>query len=183
MANFTNKFHVSYDSETGDRLIFQKADEKVVFNISLSSLYFHDAVDWDILIVVTTTGSREGYTNHEFTAPTKAREGLAMMGNPSPMDYINMVCSGMPHNSLSLPRWSATLKNVWTGHCIPKRQDHQENFQPSSYRVCGDPKGNPGTQQEGNPGGRCYVCKWAHFLCQYIAADKIYHAGVNPQAD
>ena len=49
-------------------------------------------------MVATTTGNREGYTNRYFLVATESQEVLVMMGNISPMDYINMVCSSMLHN-------------------------------------------------------------------------------------
>ena len=83
---------------SGDRFILQKADEKPVFNRSPSDLYFHYVEDRYILMGGTTTGNHKGYTDREFAAITESQEGLDMAGNPSPMDYINMVCSGMIRN-------------------------------------------------------------------------------------
>ena len=39
-------------------------------------------------MVAITTGTRGGYTDHEFLAAIEDREGLATMGNPLPMDYM-----------------------------------------------------------------------------------------------
>ena len=69
-----------------------------MFNSSPSGLYYHEVGDRDILMVSSITGNPEGYTAQEIAAATEAWEGLAMMGNPSPMDYINMVRSGMLRN-------------------------------------------------------------------------------------
>ena len=55
-------------------------------------------------MVSTITGNREGYTDREFAAEIEAWEGLAVMGNPSPMYYINMVCSGMLRNCPVTPK-------------------------------------------------------------------------------
>ena len=98
MTNATNKFPASYNSYDGDRFILYKADKQLVFNRIPSTFYCRDVRNRGILVVFTITGNQKGYTAREFVASTEAREGLAMMGNPSPMDYIIMVCSGILHN-------------------------------------------------------------------------------------
>ena len=98
MANTTKKYPVSYDSKADDRFILHKADEKPVSKRSPSSLYFHDTGDWEIIMVASTTGNCKGYTDRKFVVATESQEGLAMVGNPSSMDYINMVCSVMIQN-------------------------------------------------------------------------------------
>ena len=98
MANTTKKYPVSYDSKAGDRFILYKANEKTVSERSTSGLYFYNTGDWDILMVATTTGKCKDYTYHKFVVATESQEGLAMVGDPSSMDYINMVCSVMIHN-------------------------------------------------------------------------------------
>ena len=98
MANSANNFPLSYYIKDGDRFILNKADKQLVFNRIPSTFYCRDVRNRGILVVFTITGNQKGYTAREFVASTEAREGLAMMGNPSPMDYIIMVCSGILHN-------------------------------------------------------------------------------------
>ena len=98
MENSTKKFTIPYNSKAGNRFILQKTDKQLIFNSNPYGFYFHDVRYWEILMLDTTTGNCEGYTDHDFAEATKAREGLAMMGNPSPMDYINIVYSGMLRN-------------------------------------------------------------------------------------
>ena len=70
MANATNKYPVSYDSETGYRFILQKYDEQIILNTIPSGLYFHDVGNCDILMADNTMGNREGYTNCKFAVAT-----------------------------------------------------------------------------------------------------------------
>ena len=109
MAKNTKKYPVSYGSEASNIFIIHKADKKIVFKRSLYGLYFHDAKDWDILMVATTTGNSEGYTYCKFSAATETQEGMDMVGNPSSMEYINMIRSGMIQKVLSPPKRSETL--------------------------------------------------------------------------
>ena len=92
------RFTVFYDSKVGKRFILQKADEQLVFNRIPYSLYFHYVGAREILMVATTTGNRKGYTDRDFAAATEAPEGMATMGKPLPVEYINMVHSGMLRN-------------------------------------------------------------------------------------
>ena len=91
MANSAKKFPITYDRNAGDKFILHKDSEQIIFNWSPSGLYFHDNRDRDILMVGTTNENCEGHTSQEIAAATKARAGLAMVGNPSAGDYINMV--------------------------------------------------------------------------------------------
>ena len=67
-------------------------------------LYFHDAGDRVILMVGTTKGNCEGYTDREIEAATEDREGLSIEANPPMGGYINMVRSGLIHNCPITPK-------------------------------------------------------------------------------
>ena len=64
-------------------------------------------------MVSTITRKLEGYTYREFAATTESREGLTMMGNPPPMDYINMVCYGILRNCPVTPDDTKNAESIF----------------------------------------------------------------------
>ena len=167
------KCPVSYDSEAGEKLIPQQADEQLVFNRILSSLYFHYFEDWDILMVATTKDNLKGYTNRAFTVDTESRGELAMVEKPSSGDYINMVSSGIIHNCPVTPE-AVNNANTIFGPGVASLKG--ETTRKTSYPVVIDYVEVLQAILDLNPGIGSNICERFMFLFQHIAADQIYHA-------
>mmetsp|Transcript_39478 Transcript_39478/g.118507 ORF Transcript_39478/g.118507 Transcript_39478/m.118507 type:complete len:140 (-) Transcript_39478:186-605(-) len=98
MSSVTKKFPVVCSRIGGNKFIVQNPTEHLIFNRSTSGLYFHNTGDRDVVLVSTVAGNRKDYTNQDYAASKKTRGSLALVGNPRPADYMNMVCSGLVRN-------------------------------------------------------------------------------------
>jgi hypothetical protein len=75
-----------------------KPDKDVVFKQSPAGLYYHDTGDLAFVMVKTIKENHEGFTSREFEKAKEVRCALALVGYPSPKDFMNMVRSNMITN-------------------------------------------------------------------------------------
>jgi len=92
-------YPITYDSREGDVFTVHTPEHKVHFKCSDEGLYYHDVDNRAITLVTTVEGNKEGYSERQIKQAELARKIYAMVGRPSPKDFMAMIKTG-------------TLKNV-----------------------------------------------------------------------
>jgi hypothetical protein len=98
LSNVKEKCPVRYDSQAGKKIVLVKPDKDIVFKQSPAGLYYHDTGNRAFVMVNTIKENREGLTCREVEKAKEARRALALVGYPSPKDFMNMVSSNMIKN-------------------------------------------------------------------------------------
>jgi hypothetical protein len=98
LSNVKEKDPVRYDSGTGNEFFMTKPDKNVVFKQSPDVMYYHDTGNCAFAMVNTIKDNREGFTNRELEKVNEARRALALVGYPSPKDFMHMVRCNMIKN-------------------------------------------------------------------------------------
>ena len=91
----TRKYLVVFDSEAGNRSRMMMLGREVVFNVSTTGLYYHDTVDFAIVLVNTVDDNREGFTRREYEGAKAAWRALGLVRYPLEQDFTNTVSSNM----------------------------------------------------------------------------------------
>jgi hypothetical protein len=97
MSRASCRYRIIYDNTNGNFFRLIMPNREILFQLSPSGLYYHDAADRmeNVILVNTVAKNREGFTNKEFQGARAARRASQLLGFPSDRDFGNMVRANM----------------------------------------------------------------------------------------